>query len=83
MKKVVISGCFTTSALGHYGRTSAREAIERMGYKVQPDINKSTDYLCVGTANVPGRGVGPSKLAKAKEMGIKVVTLDELQRMAA
>lgn len=83
MKKVAISGCFTTSALGHYGRTEARRVIEGLGYKVQSEVNKSTDYLCIGTANVPGRGVGPSKLAQAKAMGIPVVTIEELQRIAA
>lgn len=81
--RVVISGCFTTSALGHYGRTAARQTIEGLGYKVQSEINKSTDYLCVGTANVPGRGVGPSKLKTAKAMGIAIVTIEELKKLAA
>jgi len=80
---VVISGCFTESAIGHYGRTAAREAIVGMGCNVKSELNKSTDYLVVGTANVPGRGVGPAKLKKAKALDIPVVTLDELKRRVA
>ena len=32
---VVISGCFTERAIGHYGRTAAREAIVGMGCTVE------------------------------------------------
>lgn len=80
---IVISGCFTESALGHYGRDDARRAIEQMGCNVRSDINKSTNCLVVGSAVVPGRGVGPSKLKQAKDMGIPVVTLEELKRKVA
>ena len=53
--------------------------IMHSGHNVRSDISRRTDYLCIGTANVPGRGVGPSKLAQAKTLGIPVVTLDELR----
>ena len=75
---IVISGCFTEEALGHHGRTKVQEIIRGYGHNVQEKICGSTDYLCVGQANVPGHGVGPSKLAKAKAMGVKIVTLEQL-----
>lgn len=76
---IVISGCFNTSAIDGYGRQAVRSMIAHRGHKVCSELSRKTDYLCIGTANVPGRGVGPSKLQKAKAMGIPVVTLDQLQ----
>lgn len=75
---IVITGCFNESAVDGYGRHAVRSMIQRAGHKVQSEINSRTDYLCVGTADVPGRGAGPSKLAKAKELGVRIVTLEEL-----
>ena len=76
---IVISGCFNTSAIDGYGRQVVRSMIAHYGHNVRSELSRNTDYLCIGTANVPGRGVGPSKLQKAKAMGIPVITLDELQ----
>lgn len=75
---IVITGCFNESAMGHFGRPAVQSMIQRAGHSVRSQLSKSTDYLVVGTANVPGRGAGPSKLQKAKSMGVKVITLDEL-----
>lgn len=80
---VVISGCFTTNAIDRYGRDAAKEVIKAMGHNVRQDINKSTDYLVIGTANVPGRGVGPSKLKQAAALDIPVVTLEEFKKCVA
>lgn len=80
---VVISGCFTTTAYDGYGRSAARDTITAMGHKVQSGLGKTTNYLVIGTADVPGRGVGPSKLAQAKANGIPVVTLEEFKALAA
>ena len=80
---VVISGCFTTTASDGYGRDAARQRIIGMGHKVQGSMSKTTNYLVIGTADVPGRGVGPSKLAQAKANGIPVVTLEEFLKIAA
>lgn len=80
---VVISGCFTTSAADGYGRDAARQRILALGHKVKGSMSRTTNYLVIGTADVPGRGVGPSKLAQAKSLGIPVVTLDEFLRLAA
>ena len=79
MLNIVITGCFNESAIDGYGRHAVRSMIQRAGHKVQSDINTRTDYLCIGTANVPGRGAGPSKLAKAKDLGVQTVTLEELR----
>lgn len=78
MYNIVITGCFNESAIDGYGRHAVRSMIQRAGHKVQSEINSRTDYLCVGAANVPGRGAGPSKLAKAKDLGVRIVTLEEL-----
>lgn len=81
MLSIVISGCFNTSAIDGYGRQAVRSMIVHSGHNVRSELSRSTDYLCIGTANVPGRGVDPSKLQKAKALGIPVVTLDELQAL--
>ena len=79
---IVISGCFTTSALNGYGREQVRKFIVSAGHNLRSQLSRSTSYLVVGTANVPGRGGGPSKLAQAKTYGVPVVTLDEFRRIA-
>lgn len=79
---IVITGCFTEQALGHYGRTQVKADIEKAGHKVRSELSSRTDYLIIGTA-VPGRPPGPSKLAQAKALNIPVVTLDEFLRLAA
>ena len=78
---IVITGCFNTSAIDGYGRQAVRSMIAHSGHNVRSELSRNTDYLCIGTANVPGRGVGPSKLQKAKALGIPVITLDELQAL--
>ena len=81
MLNIVITGCFNTSAIDGYGRQAVRSMIAHYGHNVRSELSRNTDYLCIGTANVPGRGVGPSKLQKARDLGIPVVTLDELQAL--
>ena len=80
---IVISGCFTTSAFDGYGRNEAKQFIINAGCKVQSGICKSTNYMVIGTACVPGRGVGPSKLAQCKTLGIPVVTMSEFKQLVA
>ena len=79
---IVISGCFTTSALNGYGREQVRNFIVSAGHNLRSSLSKSTSYLVIGTANVPGRGIGPSKLAQAQAYGVPVVTLDQFRRIA-
>lgn len=74
---IVITGCFTEQALGHYGRTEVKATIEAAGHKVRSELSSKTDYLVIGTA-VPSRPPGPSKLAQAKALGVKVITNQQL-----
>ena len=74
---IVISGCFNEQAIGHFGRNDVKAMILNAGHKVQSDISSKTDYLVIGTA-VAGRPPGPSKIKKAQELDVKVITLDEL-----
>ena len=80
---IVISGCFTTSALDGYGREQVRNFIASAGHNLRSSMSKSTSYLVIGTSNVPGSGVGPSKLAQAKAMSIPVVSLNEFKQIVA
>jgi len=81
MLNIVITGCFNKSAIDGYGRQAVRSMIAHCGHKVCSELSSKTDYLCIGTANVPGRGVGPAKMQKAKALGIPVITLDQLQAL--
>lgn len=68
-KTVVLTG-----TLSLMGRDEAKEAIERRGGKVSGSVSKKTDFL------VAGEEAG-SKLAKAKELGVKVLTEAEFQAL--
>jgi DNA ligase (NAD+) len=59
-----------TGALERMTRDEAKAMAERLGAKTAGSVSKNTDYLVVG----PGAG---SKLTKAKEAGVTVVTEDE------
>lgn len=76
---IVITGCFSTSAVDGYGRSAVRSMIAQAGHKVRSELSRTTNFLCIGTANVPGRGAGPAKLKQAEALHVPVVTLDELK----
>jgi DNA ligase (NAD+) len=59
-----------TGALERMTREEAKAMAERLGAKVAGSVSKKTDYVVAG----PGAG---SKLAKAKEAGVAVLTEDE------
>ena len=61
-----------TGSIEGYSRDSIREHLEGLGAKVTDSISKKTDYL------VAGEG-GGSKLAKAEQLGVAVVSLEELE----
>ena len=65
-KTVVITGTLPT-----LGRKEAAELVEKYGGKVSGSVSKKTDYV------VAGESAG-SKLTKAQELGITVLTEAEL-----
>lgn len=64
-----------TGTLPSMGRKEASEYIEKHGGKVSGSVSKKTNYL------VAGENAG-SKLTKATELGIAVISEEDLKRMA-
>lgn len=65
-KSFVISGVFI-----NFSRDGLKEIIEKNGGKNVSSISTKTDYL------LAGENMGPSKLEKAKELNIPIITEDE------
>ena len=63
-----------TGSLAGMTRDEAREALEARGHKVAASVSKKTDYVVAGDA-------AGSKLAKAKELGVPVLTEDEFDKL--
>jgi DNA ligase (NAD+) len=63
-----------TGTLMSYGREEARRLVESMGGKTASSLSKKVDFVVFGED--PG-----SKLDKAKELGIRILTEDEFQKM--
>jgi len=63
----VISGVFST-----FSREELKEKIEANGGKISGSISSKLNYL------VAGDNMGPSKLQKATELGIKIISDEEL-----
>lgn len=67
---LVISGVFLKVS-----RRELQDLIEKHGGKNTSSISKKTDYL------VAGENMGPSKLAKAENLGVKIITEEEFLTM--
>jgi DNA ligase (NAD+) len=68
-KTIVVTG-----SLNHFTRTEIQENLEKLGAKVSGSISKKTDYL------IAGENAG-SKLDKAQELGISVLTESDFLTM--
>ena len=68
-KKVVVTGTLPT-----LGRKEASELIEKYGGKASGSVSKKTDYV------LAGENAG-SKLTKAQELGIPVISEEQLKEM--
>ena len=57
-----------------------REALEGLakesGLETRTSVNRTLDYLCVGPT------AGPSKMEKAQEFGIRIITVDQFSAIA-
>lgn len=65
-----------TGKLVNYTRTGINEKITSLGGKAGSSVSKNTDYLIVGEK-------AGSKLAKAKQLGVTILTEEEFERMCA
>ncbi len=69
-QSVVISGVFT-----HHSRDEYKALIEKHGGKNTGSISSKTSFI------LAGESMGPSKLEKAKKLGIRLVNEDEFLQM--
>lgn len=63
-----------TGSLQNYSRTEIKEKLESLGAKVAGSVSKKTDYVIAGEA-------AGSKLTKAQELGVKVISEEEFDEM--
>ncbi|WP_251449944.1 NAD-dependent DNA ligase LigA [Microbacterium sp. Marseille-Q6648] len=63
-----------TGSLEGYTREGAQEAIIRAGGKAGSSVSKKTDFVAAG----PGAG---SKLAKAEELGVRIIDAEQFHRL--
>lgn len=68
-KTVVVTG-----TLQHYSREQIEEKVRALGGKAAGSVSRKTDFLVAGDA-------AGSKLDKARQLGVKVVSEDEFDRM--
>jgi len=69
-KTIVVTG-----ALKNYTRESIQDRIKQLGGRASSSVSKKTDYVLAG--ETPG-----SKLAKARELGIQVLTEEQFEKLA-
>ena len=65
-----------TGKLQNYTRDEINQKIMSLGAKAASSVSKNTDYVIVGEK-------AGSKLTKAKQLGITILTEQEFERMCA
>lgn len=80
---IVISGIFGFGRFAEdHGRDELRAYIKAAGHNNRTQVNTMTDYLVVPSIeNWTAYNVGPSKMAKAAQLGTKVITDTQLRRI--
>lgn len=78
-KKIIASGfsgktVVVTGTLVKYSRSDIKSKLEELGAKVSGSVSKKTDYV------IAGEEAG-SKLSKAKELGVEVLTEEDFENM--
>ena len=63
-----------TGTLSQFTRTQASEIIETYGGKTSSSVSKKTDFVLAGEA-------AGSKLQKAQDLGVKIISEDEFLKM--
>jgi DNA ligase (NAD+) len=58
-----------------FSRDELKNSIEQNGGKVSSSISKKTSYI------VAGENMGPSKLAKATDLGVKIIDENQFLEM--
>ena len=69
-KRFVVSGVFES-----FSREDLKKEIEDLGGIIASSISSKTDYL------VAGEGMGPSKKAKAEQLGIPLLNEQEYMQL--
>lgn len=69
-KSIVVSGTFA-----QYSREAYKDLIEQHGGKNVSSISKKTSFI------LAGENMGPSKLEKAKSLGIEIISEDDFLTM--
>ena len=69
-KSIVISGVFQ-----HHSRDDYKKLIEQNGGKNVSSISRKTDYVLAGD------NMGPAKLQKATDLGIKIINQDDFLQL--
>jgi DNA ligase (NAD+) len=63
-----------TGSIEGFSRDELKELIQQKGGKVTDSVSKNTSYLLVGEA-------AGSKLDKAKQLGVKIISIEELKEL--
>ena len=70
-KTIVVTG-----TLLKYGREEIERKIRDLGAKASGSVSKKTDFLLAGEK-------AGSKLAKAQELGVRIITEDEFEKLSS